>query len=156
MGTIAVPGGQVWFTRVGGGPGLPLLVVHGGPGLPHGYLSSLKRLADTREESARLRQTLAGPHRDELALRLNGLPLHFASEGQQRTVALALRLAQARLIAARAGRLPLLLLDDIFGELDPARRNALLRHLPEGSQQIFTTTHLDWMDQEIGRVFRLE
>ncbi len=114
-----------------------------------------QRLADTRDESLRLRQTLVGPHRDELALQLNGRPLNLASEGQQRTVALALRLAQARLIAAQGGRLPLLLLDDIFGELDPARRNALLRHLPEGAQQIFTTTHLDWMDREVGQVFRL-
>jgi proline-specific peptidase len=47
--TIAVPGGNVWFTRVGGGPGLPVLVVHGGPGLPHNYLRSLERLADERE-----------------------------------------------------------------------------------------------------------
>ncbi|KZS56786.1 proline iminopeptidase [Mycobacterium kansasii] len=47
--TIAVPGGNVWFKRVGGGPGLPLLVVHGGPGLPHYYLTSLKRLATERE-----------------------------------------------------------------------------------------------------------
>ncbi|WP_322861026.1 proline iminopeptidase-family hydrolase [Mycobacterium europaeum] len=46
---IAVPGGNVWFTRVGGGAGLPLLVVHGGPGLPHTYLRSLERLADERE-----------------------------------------------------------------------------------------------------------
>lgn len=48
MGTIEVPGGVVWFKRVGGGAGLPLLVVHGGPGLPHYYLSSLERLADER------------------------------------------------------------------------------------------------------------
>lgn len=48
-GTIAVPGGNVWFKRIGGGPGLPLLVVHGGPGLPHSYLRSLERLADERE-----------------------------------------------------------------------------------------------------------
>ncbi|HTX95046.1 MAG TPA: proline iminopeptidase-family hydrolase [Mycobacterium sp.] len=48
-GTIAVPGGNVWFKRVSGGAGLPLLVVHGGPGLPHIYLSSLQRLADERE-----------------------------------------------------------------------------------------------------------
>ncbi|MGE2815722.1 proline iminopeptidase-family hydrolase [Mycobacterium heidelbergense] len=46
---VAVPGGNVWFTRVGGGPGLPLLAVHGGPGLPHDYLRSLERLADERE-----------------------------------------------------------------------------------------------------------
>jgi proline-specific peptidase len=48
-GTIAVPGGNVWYQRVGGGAGLPLLVIHGGPGLPHIYLSSLERLADERE-----------------------------------------------------------------------------------------------------------
>ena len=48
-GIIAVPGGNVWFKRVGGGPGLPLLAIHGGPGLPHNYLGSLKRLADERE-----------------------------------------------------------------------------------------------------------
>lgn len=48
-GMVAVPGGNVWFERVGGGMGLPLLVVHGGPGLPHTYLRSLQRLADERE-----------------------------------------------------------------------------------------------------------
>jgi proline iminopeptidase len=48
-GTIAVPGGDVWFKRVGGGAGRPLLVVHGGPGLPHSYLRPLERLADERE-----------------------------------------------------------------------------------------------------------
>ncbi|UXA09558.1 proline iminopeptidase-family hydrolase [Mycobacterium sp. SMC-2] len=46
---VTVPGGNVWFKRVGGGPGVPLLVVHGGPGLPHTYLRSLERLADERE-----------------------------------------------------------------------------------------------------------
>jgi proline-specific peptidase len=49
VGTIAVPGGNVWFKRVGAGRGLPLLAVHGGPGLPHDYISSLARLADERE-----------------------------------------------------------------------------------------------------------
>jgi len=48
-GMIAVPGGNVWFQRVGGGHGSPLLAVHGGPGLPHNYISSLARLADERE-----------------------------------------------------------------------------------------------------------
>ncbi|GFG66686.1 proline iminopeptidase [Mycobacterium kubicae] len=51
-GTIAVPGGNVWYRRVGPrspGTGLPLLVVHGGPGLPHDYLNALQRLADERE-----------------------------------------------------------------------------------------------------------
>jgi proline-specific peptidase len=49
QGVIPVPGGNVWFKRTGGGPGLPLLVIHGGPGLPHNYLASLERLAGERE-----------------------------------------------------------------------------------------------------------
>jgi proline-specific peptidase len=49
QGVIPVPGGNVWFKRVGGGAGLPLLAIHGGPGLPHNYLASLERLADERE-----------------------------------------------------------------------------------------------------------
>lgn len=49
QGMVAVPGGNVWFKRTGGGPGLPLLVIHGGPGLPHDYLRSLERLATERE-----------------------------------------------------------------------------------------------------------
>lgn len=48
-GTIAVPGGNVWFKRIGGGAGLPLLAVHGGPGLPHDYMTALARLANERE-----------------------------------------------------------------------------------------------------------
>jgi proline-specific peptidase len=48
-GVIPVPGGNVWFKRVGGGSGLPLLAIHGGPGLPHNYLAALGRLADERE-----------------------------------------------------------------------------------------------------------
>src|SRR5262245_61840809 len=49
QGTIAVPGGNVWFKRVGAGAGVPLLTVHGGPGMPHNYIGSLERLADERE-----------------------------------------------------------------------------------------------------------
>ncbi|MEI7958806.1 MAG: DNA replication and repair protein RecF [Verrucomicrobiota bacterium] len=124
------------------------------PGSGEGEFAA--NLAASREEDVRLRQTTVGPHRDELVLKLNGLGSDLASEGQQRTLALALRLAQARLIAEQRQALPLLLLDDIFGELDPARRNALLAHLPAGAQQIITTTHLDWAHTQIERVFHLE
>ncbi len=98
-----------------------------------------------RDEDARLRQTGAGPHRDDLELLLDGRHSQFASEGQQRSMAIALKLGQARLLEERTGRPPLLLLDDIFGELDLARRNALLAHLPAAAQQLITTTHLEWM-----------
>ncbi len=101
-------------------------------------------LAHSKSEDARLRVTSCGPHRDEVGLFLNGKASDFASEGQQRTLVLALKLGAARLLGEHFDRPPLLLLDDIFGELDPGRRNALLAALPEGSQQIVTTTHLDW------------
>lgn len=112
------------------------------------YLPSLVgELPASRAEESRLRQTVVGPHRDDLALTLNGLDAsRFASEGQQRTVALALKLAQTRLLIARTGRLPLLLIDDVFGELDPTRRQRLLAHLPADAQRLVTTTHLDWVD----------
>ncbi len=107
-------------------------------------------LAATRDEELRRRMTVAGPHRDDLALHLNEAPAaRFASEGQQRTIALALKLAQARLLADLKQTAPLLLIDDVFGELDPHRRNALLRALPPGSQKLITTTHLDWMDDSL-------
>lgn len=102
-----------------------------------------------RDEESRLRQTAAGPHRDELSLTLNGLDATtFASEGQQRSAALSLKIAQAHVLEAVAGRPPLLLLDDVFGELDAARRRALLRLLPAGTQKIITTTTLDWARDE--------
>ncbi len=102
-------------------------------------------LATAKTEDARLRQTTTGPHRDDVHFSLNHLPADDASEGQQRTLALALKLGAARLLERHFGTPPLLLLDDIFGELDPERRNSLLAALPATAQKIITTTHLDWM-----------
>jgi len=61
-------------------------------------------------------------------------------------LALALKLAQGRVLAECRGQQPVWLIDDIFGELDVARRNAVLRVLPEDAQKWITTTHLDWLD----------
>jgi len=114
-------------------------------------------LAASGAEEARLRQTVVGPHRDDIALLVDDMPAtQFASEGQQRTIALALKIAQARVFATTEGTEPLLLIDDIFGELDPVRRNRLLRSLPEGSQKLLTATNMDWRDEVMpGSVFEL-
>jgi DNA replication and repair protein RecF len=105
-------------------------------------------LLTRRGEEVRRRQTVAGPHRDDLELKINGMPAaKFASEGQQRTLALALKLAQARLFVERGGVPPVLLIDDVFGELDPGRRNALMGAWPKASQKLITTTHLDWLEE---------
>jgi DNA replication and repair protein RecF len=115
-------------------------------------------LEESRSRELRLRQTVVGPHRDDIELLVQGKPAaQFASEGQQRTVVLALKIAQARMFAQEEGALPLLLLDDIFGELDPVRRNALLRHLPRDAQKLVTATSMQWRESEaIGPVFELK
>lgn len=104
-------------------------------------------LAEAQREDARLRQTSVGPHRDDVSFLLNEASSEFASEGQQRTLVLALKLGAARLLERHFEAAPVLLLDDIFGELDPQRRNALLAALPAAAQKLITTTHLDWMPE---------
>ena len=103
-------------------------------------------LAASRADELRRRVTLIGPHRDEVTLQIDGRPAaQFGSEGQQRTVALALKLAQARLLQQQRANAPLILVDDIFGELDSSRRNALLGYLPAEAQKLITTTQIDWL-----------
>lgn len=105
--------------------------------------------AQAREKELRLRQTVVGPHRDDLELLVNGLPAsEYASEGQQRTLALALKLAQGAVLESHGGKVPVYLIDDVFGELDPQRRNALMQSLPAAAQKWITTTTLSWLEEE--------
>jgi DNA replication and repair protein RecF len=106
-------------------------------------LPLLEALAGSILEEERLRYTQVGPHRDDLSILLNGIPAGpFASEGQRRTLAIALKLGLASLLHQEKSLPPLLLLDDVFGELDATRRHALLNHLPKTAQAFFTTTAL--------------
>ena len=63
-------------------------------------------------------------------------------------MALSLKLAQGELLQKEAHKMPVYLLDDIFGELDPARRNALMAALPKQAQKLITTTNIDWMEND--------
>ncbi len=84
-----------------------------------------------------------GPHRDELNFSINGLPSRtHASQGEQRTLALALRLAAHQLVTERTGTAPVLVLDDVLSELDDDRATALLEHIPPGQVIITTATEL--------------
>jgi DNA replication and repair protein RecF len=114
-------------------------------------------LAESREQESRLRQTIVGPHRDDIQLLVEAHPANqYASEGQQRTVALALKIAQSRVFVLEEGTPPLLLIDDIFGELDPVRRNSLLEHLPAAAQKLVTATTIQWRENGVeGPVFEL-
>jgi len=103
--------------------------------------------------------TLTGPHRDDLAFALNGVPAaSFGSRGQQRTAALALRLAEARFMADRRGDLPVVLLDDVLSELDEGRRRPVLESLGEWDQLVITSTDADRFGEglpEASAVFRV-
>jgi DNA replication and repair protein RecF len=114
------------------------------PGSGPDFAAALEK---SRDEETRLRATVVGPHRDEVDIALEGRKaVTFASEGQQRSVALALKLAQARALETAASKPPLYLIDDVFGELDPLRRNNLLAALPPDAQKLITTTSLDWLE----------
>ena len=106
-----------------------------------------RRLVETAEKEVWNGSTLVGPHRDDLAFELGGRDLAgFASRGQQRTAILAFKLAELDVLTELDGRPPLLLLDDVFSELDPDRRSHLVRRIAELPQAFVTTTTLDDLD----------
>jgi DNA replication and repair protein RecF len=106
-----------------------------------------RRLADTREKEMWNGATLIGPHRDDYSFVSGDRELAtFGSRGQQRTAILAYKLAQLDLLTEIGGRPPLLLLDDVFSELDPDRRAHLVRRIGELPQAFVTTTTTDDLD----------
>ncbi|WP_414548081.1 DNA replication/repair protein RecF [Anabaena sp. CCY 0017] len=93
--------------------------------------------------------TLVGPHRDEVELMINQTPARqYGSQGQQRTLVLALKLAELELIEQVVQEPPLLLLDDVLAELDPFRQNQLLDAIQDRFQTLITTTHLSSFDAQ--------
>jgi DNA replication and repair protein RecF len=102
------------------------------------------RLGDSLERSRRVdyerRMTTVGPHRDEPGFSIDGHEARtHASQGEQRTIALAVKLAAHRAVAEAVGEPPVLLLDDVFSELDPQRGQSLAGALPRDSQTMITS-----------------
>ena len=113
----------------GGTPELEYQPSSGGPA-PDDVDALRQHLARTRRQSVRMGRTLVGPHLDEVAFRIDGFDLRpYASQGQHRTFALAVRVAQALYLRERTDEPPLLLLDDVFGPLDPDRTRVVLELL---------------------------
>ncbi|MFC0212750.1 DNA replication/repair protein RecF [Paenibacillus chartarius] len=110
------------------------------------------KLSQVREQELRRGLTLAGPHRDDLLFYINGKEAHvYGSQGQQRTTALSLKLAEIELIHEEVGEYPLLLLDDVLSELDEHRQTQLIQTFQSKVQTFITTTgiesvHLDRLD----------
>src|SRR5579883_1135119 len=124
------------------------------------YQPSVKKdftveLAQSRRRERASRTTLIGPHRDEFPMLLNDRPAaQFGSEGQKRTLAIALKMAQAEYLTGLHGSPPILLIDDVMGELDVKRRSGLLPLLERAhharGQVFMTCTEENW-PRELGR-----
>ena len=112
-----------------------------------------------RAEERRARRSLVGPHRDAVALRVDGEDAAVAaSSGQARSLLLALTLAALEVYRAERGEAPVALLDDLDSELDEERTAALCRTVAERGQALVTTAHGDWVARlrGLGRVFEVE
>lgn len=111
-------------------------------------------LAQSRKRERSLRSTLIGPHRDDVQLLLSDRSAgQFGSEGQKRTLALALKMAQAEYLTDLHGFPPVLLIDDVMGELDVKRRSGflpLLRRARQASGQVFMTCTEENWPRELG------
>ena len=109
----------------------------------------LDRIQLRQAAEQNLGTTVVGPHRDEVEFNINETPARsYGSQGQQRTLVLALKLAELELIETVVGEPPLLLLDDVLAELDLQRQNQLLSAIGNRFQTIITTTHLSSFDQQ--------
>jgi len=107
------------------------------------------KFAEIREREIDRGVTMAGPHRDDLAFVVNGRDVHtFGSQGQQRTAALSVKLAEIELIYSEIREYPILLLDDVLSELDDYRQSHLLNAIQERVQTFVTTTSVDGVDHQ--------
>jgi len=107
-------------------------------------LDRLPCLNNPSERDVAAGMTLTGPHRDDVQFILDGFEASgFASRAQQRTIALSLRLAEARFLTDERGDSPILLLDDILSEMDANRRRSVLAAIGEVEQMLVTGTDLD-------------
>ena len=100
-------------------------------------------------QEVELRYTLTGPHRDNLVFTLDGKAAHqFASKGQLKTVLLSWKLAEATFLERKTGWRPVLLMDDVFSELDPKRAEAVLNMIPDFGQVVLTSARDPDLDFE--------
>jgi DNA replication and repair protein RecF len=125
----------------------------GGPG------GEMARAIEKKDREERARgTTLVGPHRDEIVFTINGREARsLASQGQQRTIALAWKLSEVKVITEIGGQPPVLLLDDVMSELDEGRRHALAKFVGEAAQTFVTTTNIGYFEEElVGRASVVE
>lgn len=108
-----------------------------------------EELVKKRSEEFGRRQACVGPHRDDIEFKINGIDaVKFASQGQQRTLVLALKLGELDIIKNKTGIVPILLLDDVLAELDEVRQNYLLKSIGSDIQTIITSVDTLLFEEE--------
>jgi len=107
---------------------------------------------EVRDREIMRGSTLIGPHRDDFSLKINGMDVQtFGSQGQQRTAALSLKLAEIELIQEEVGEYPILLLDDVLSELDESRQTLLLETIQDKVQTFVSTTGVEGLKHQVLR-----
>ena len=108
-----------------------------------------QELVEHRKEEFARRQACVGPHRDDIGFKINGIDAtKFASQGQQRTLVLSLKLSELEIIREKTGYSPILLLDDVLAELDETRQNYLLKSIDVETQTIITSVDTLLFEEE--------
>lgn len=118
----------------------------------------LSVLSQNREKDCRFKLTSAGPHRDDLCVKINGMDIRkYGSQGQQRTAALSLKLSEIYMVKKRIKDMPVLLLDDVLSELDSSRQNYLLNSISQVQTMITCTGLDDFIDKRfhINKIFKV-
>jgi DNA replication and repair protein RecF len=115
----------------------------------------LSQLQNARNKDLRQKTTTVGPHRDDLRILIDGKDVRsFASQGQQRTVALSLKLAELEIFKSKTGEMPILLLDDVLSELDEKRSQRLLQALT-ACQSIITSANMPTEVPQNAKIFEI-
>lgn len=116
-----------------------------------------QKLLLSRKEDMYSAVTSVGPHRDDIEIKINGLNVRgYGSQGQKRSVALSIKLAQAETIKEITGENPVCLLDDVMSELDPARQNYILNHI-KGRQSFLTCCDpSNFKNLEVGKIIEIK
>ena len=119
-----------------------------------------KELSERRNEEIARRQSCVGPHRDDIEFKINGADaVKFASQGQQRSLVLALKLGELEIIREKTGSSPILLLDDVLAELDEIRQNYLLKSIENEVQTIITSVDTLLFEEDFlkdVKIFKIE
>ena len=118
------------------------------------------KLDASKKQELKFGTTLIGPHRDDVIFSLNDINLkNYGSQGQQRVAVLALKLAEIEIFKSQIGTSPILLMDDVFSELDIDKKNKLLSYIKGDIQTFITTTDLTEIDEYIikkSKIFKIE